>query len=248
MIMLREGKAYFHQLNSQEGQWEYVLAPEKYQQIDEALRERAGTTDASTPVEIAPTQRVVIQRVVGRELVPEFAFWTLVPPWVETRSEVVSTGAGEPRLKPPPRCHFNSRKDTLLKSSGWQRMLQKNRCVLWIDSFLEWSDEEILAGRQKLVGRFGLTCHRPMPVAGIWSTAMTQDGPVQTCSVVTCEPNSLLQDLPHHRMPAILLGDALHRWLDPNDPTPETVLHPTESDEFESRVVPAKQLRDLLTD
>jgi len=39
--------------------------------------------------------------------------------------------------------------------------------------------------------------------------------------VVTREPNSLLEGLPHHRMPAILLGDTLHRWLDPNDLSPD---------------------------
>jgi putative SOS response-associated peptidase YedK len=115
-----------------------------------------------------------------------------------------------------------------------------------IDSFLEWSDEELLAGRPKMVGRFGMTCGRLMPVAGICSTTYTPVGPVQTCSVVTCEPNEMLEGLPHHRMPAILQGDDLRAWLDPLAEHPENALHATASVEMEARIVPAKQMRELV--
>jgi putative SOS response-associated peptidase YedK len=156
------------------------------------------------------------------------------------------TKSGELRLAPPPRTHFNSRKDTLLRSRGWQNLLHRNRCVVLIDSFFEWSDEEMLAGRPKMVGRYRLTYNRLMPVAGIWSTTRTPSGPVQTFSVITCEPNALLSALPHHRMPALLLGNDLQTWLDPTTEHPETVLHSTDPEEFDSILLPARNYPDLV--
>jgi len=246
MVVIKDGKAYFHQFNSKKGEWEFVLAPQKYQQLDDALRKFSNPDAPPAPEEIAPTQQVAIHRVIGNEIVPELAYWTLVPPWVNQPSETVATFAGGVRIKPPPRCHFNSRKDTLLKSRGWLNLLKRNRCVILIDSFFEWSDDELLAGRPKMVGRFGLTGGRMMPVAGIWSTTYTPAGAVQTCSVVTCEPNELLEGLPHHRMPAILQGDDLWSWLDPRTEHPENALHATASEEMEARIVSAKQMRDLV--
>lgn len=55
MIVVKDGRAYFHQFNSREGAWEYVIAPEKYQQIDEVIRKWGNPVDV-----VAPTERVVI--------------------------------------------------------------------------------------------------------------------------------------------------------------------------------------------
>lgn len=240
--MVKDGKAYFHQFNSREGAWEYAIAPDKYQQIDEVIRKWGNPND-----EVAPTERVVLHRVVGNEVVPEVAYWQLVPPWIEARPSIVTTRSGQPRLRPPPRTHFNSRQDTLTGSPAWRRMLQRNRGVVFASSFLEWSDEEMLQGRQKLVGRFSLADGKLMALAAIWSTVTTSDGDhAQTCSIVTTAPNSLLEGLPHHRMPAILQGDDLFRWLDPLTERPECLLHPTSTEEIEAVILPAREYARLL--
>lgn len=243
MIVVKDGRAYFHQFNSKAGEWEYVVAPDKYQQIDEVIRKwGAPSTDV-----VAPTERVVLHRLVGREIVPEIAYWQLVPPWIEARASIVTTRSGQPRLRPPPRTHFNSRQDTLIGSPGWRRMLQRNRGVVFASSFLEWSDEAMLAGRDKLVGRFELADGQLMALAAIWSTVATSDGDqVQTCSIVTTGPNSLLEGLPHHRMPAILQGDELFRWLDPRTESPEGLLRPTPDDEIRAEILPAREYGRLL--
>ncbi|MBK9578823.1 MAG: SOS response-associated peptidase family protein [Fibrobacterota bacterium] len=236
MLVRVSGKVYFHQFSSQEDGWEYVVAPDQYQSLPEE----------DEPREVAPTDRVLIHRVVGGRIVPDWGFWTLVPPWIESRCALATTLAGRDRLVPPARTHFNSRQDTLTGSVGWRRLLQGNRCVLFADAFFEWSDTELLVGRTKQVGRFSLASGDPMAFAGIFSPVRIGDRQCMTVSVVTTSPNSGLESLPHHRMPAILRGDDLRRWMDPASAHPEHSLHSTSDDAMESRILPAKRYRELL--
>jgi putative SOS response-associated peptidase YedK len=51
--------------------------------------------------------------------------------------------------------------------------------------------------------------------AGLWETWKNPAGQlVETCSIITTTPNSLLQDV-HDRMPVILPDDTYDLWLDP---------------------------------
>ena len=148
---------------------------------------------------------------------------------------------------PPPRTHFNSRKDTLTKSAGWKRLLQSNRCVLLAKGFFEWSDTDLLPkGHPKMAGRYSLTGDRLMPLAAIWSPVQVDGREILTVSVVTCEPNAQLAALPHHRMPGILLGNDLRSWMDPKTETPEQSLHATPESEIEVRTVVATKFRELV--
>jgi putative SOS response-associated peptidase YedK len=236
MLVKIDGVAYYHYFSSQESGWVYQLAPDKYQVI--------GTEEIAR--EVSPTEQVLIHRVVGGEVVPEWGYWTLVPPWVEAPSSLVESAKGYPRLVPPRQTHFNSRKDTLTKSTGWRRLLRDNRCVLIADAFFEWSDSELLAGKPKKAGRYQLTGGRLMPLAAIYSPVKVDGKSVTTVSVVTTDPNEQLVNLPHHRMPAILLGDDLAKWLDPKNVEPEAALHATSDSEIDAEVVPATRYRELV--
>lgn len=235
MIVQVNGVAYYHQFSSQEDGWEFVIAPDHYQDL--GFQEEAR--------EVRPTDPVTLHRVRDGALRPEQAFWTLVPPWTESATTLRETRDGA-RLVPPPQTHFNSRRDTLLKSSGWKRLLATQRGVLLADAFLEWSDEEMLAGGTKLVGRFRLSGDRLMPLACIWNEVQVGDRTVTTCSVVTVPPNELMATLPHHRMPAVLLGDRLGAWLDPRTPDPERCLQTTLGAEFEVHTLPAARYDELV--
>ena len=237
MVVLIDGVAYYHYFSSQEKGWTYRLAPSHYQTDPDWWR---------NPREVRPTENVLIHRLSGNEIAGDWGFWSLVPPWIEGSCSLVPTSRGNVRLVPPPRTHFNSRKDTLVKSSGWRRLLKSNRCVILADSFFEWSDTELLAGRPKQVGRFRLNGKRIMPMAGIWSSVRIGGHEVLTASVVTAEPNAQLESLPHHRMPAILLGQDLERWLDPANDHPEEALHATLDEEIEAVVVPSGRYAELL--
>ena len=236
MLVKIDGMAYYHYFSSQEKGWVYQLAPDKYQAI--------GTDEFAR--EVSPTERVLIHRVVGGEVIPEWGFWTLVPPWVEAPTRLVDSAKGHLRLVPPRQTHFNSRKDTLTKSPGWRRLLRDNRCVLLANAFFEWSDSELLAGKPKLAGRYQLTGRRLMPLAAIYSPVIIDGKSVTTVSVVTAEPNAQLVSLPHHRMPALLLGDDLASWLDPENSEPEAALHATLDAEIDAEVVPASRYRELV--
>jgi putative SOS response-associated peptidase YedK len=235
MIVKVDGVNYYHQFSSQEHGWEFVVAPGAYQEL--------GVRPAAR--EVRPTDPVVLHRVRDGELRPDPAFWTLVPPWTESVASVRETRDGE-RLVPPPRTHFNSRRDTLAKSAGWKRLLSTQRGVLLADAFLEWSDDELLAGAPKKAGRFRLTDDRLMPLACIWNDIRIGDRTVTTCSVVTVPPNELLASLPHHRMPAVLLGSALGAWLNPRTPDPELCLQTTLGPEFESTILPTTDYATLV--
>lgn len=235
MLVRVSGKVYFHQFSSQEDGWEYVVAPDQYQSLPEE----------DEPREVAPTDQVLIHRVVGGRIVPDWGFWTLVPPWIEAPCALGTASSGRERLVPPARTHFNSRADTLTGSKGWKALLEHNRCVLFADAFFEWSDAEMLAGRAKQVGRFSLASGEPMMLAGICSPVRVEDREVLTVSVVTTSPNAMLQSLPHHRMPAILRGKDRSRWMDPKSTQPQLALHPTPEAQMESRVEPAKRYREL---
>jgi len=219
-----DGQVYFEFFDSQEQGWVLQLAPPKYQKRPKALRE------------LAPTEAWTIHRVENDAIVHDRAYWTLVPPWIGESPRTVPSSMGDLRLDPPRGTHFNSRKDTLLRRKGWKRLLERQRCLVLASGFLEWSDAEMLraTGGPKRVGKYRLTEGRVMPLAGIWSS---NDG-ILTFSVITCEPNGLLETLPHHRMPAILQGEQVRAWLDPANEHPEECLVSTPSEEFESLVEP----------
>lgn len=235
MIVQVDGVSYYHQFSSQENGWEFVVAPDAYQDLGPRQDAR----------EVRPTESVILHRVRDGELRPDPAFWTLVPPWTESVADLRPTREG-PRLVPPPRTHFNSRRDTLLKSPGWRRLLSTQRGVLLADAFLEWSDEELLAGGGKRAGRYRLSRDRLMPLACVWNDVVVGGRTVATCSVVTVPPNELLASLPHHRMPAVLLGERLGAWLDPRTPDPERCLQTTLGEEFEATVLPADRYGELV--
>jgi putative SOS response-associated peptidase YedK len=50
--------------------------------------------------------------------------------------------------------------------------------------------------------------------AGLWEEWKGPDGPVRSCTIVTTEPNELMEPI-HNRMPVILPKDYEDVWLDP---------------------------------
>lgn len=159
---------------------------------------------ASARYNIAPTQLVATVRDRAsdggreRELVP--LRWGLVPWWADEPS-------GGARM-------INARCETAATNRAFKDALERRRCIVPADGFYEW--KKIAPGAKQPVAirsRDG----RPLALAGLWERWRPKgvEGPyLETVTVLTCPPNSLLEEV-HDRMPVILPAGGWDRWLDP---------------------------------
>jgi putative SOS response-associated peptidase YedK len=82
------------------------------------------------------------------------------------------------------------------------------------------------------LGAAGATEGWAVPNANVSPTNATHH---QTATVITTEPNELIAELPHHRMPAILAPSEWATWLDPSTPVADlqALLRPAPSNSME---------------
>lgn len=158
----------------------------------------AELADMAPRFNIAPTQPVptIVGSGGGRRIV--HMRWGLVPSWAKD----LSVGS---RM-------INARAETLETKPAFREALRTRRCLVLADGFFEWKKE----GRARRPFFIHLAGGAPFAFAGLWDEWRGPDGaPVQSCTIVTTEPNALVEPL-HDRMPAILLPEAEARWLDPS--------------------------------
>lgn len=146
---------------------------------------------------IAPSQPVAAITQNGARRLNAFQ-WGLVPRWAKDPS------IGN-RL-------INARAETLAEKPAFKSALKRRRCLIPADGFYEWQAQ----GKAKQP----LHIHRAdgalFAFAGLWEEWDAPDGsPLQTCTIVTGEPNELLRQV-HHRMAVILRPDDEAAWLDPD--------------------------------
>ena len=166
------------------------------------------TAASASSTSIAPLQldRIVRCRPDGsREALD--SYWGLIPSWAKDR-----TGAG--RL-------INARAESLMATASFRPLVPRNRCIIPATTFYEWAQTP--TGRRPIVIR--RQDGRGLALAGLWTT-WTDPETRQTVTshvIITCEPNAVMRPY-HHRMPVVLDGDALDRWLDPTVRDPAAVL------------------------
>jgi putative SOS response-associated peptidase YedK len=154
---------------------------------------------------IAPTQPVAAVRAakdavptdagVARELV--LLRWGLIPFW--TKDPTIGA-----RM-------INARSETVAEKPAFRAAFKRRRCLVVADGFYEWQKQN--GGKQPFFIR--LQDGRPFAFAGLWEHWAGADGSViESCTLLTTEPNDLLRPL-HNRMPVILLPRDYDLWLDP---------------------------------
>lgn len=157
--------------------------------------------------------------------------WGLVPSWAD------ESGSGL----------INARAETLSEKPSFREAFERRRCLVPADGFYEWVDRE----GDSQPYRVTLTDDRPFAMAGLWErwrppqrqTGLDDfaDGDAtdgepdvrETFTVVTTEPNALVDDL-HHRMAVILPPDRYETWLTADTDAAADLLEPYPAAEMEA--------------
>lgn len=114
----------------------------------------------------------------------------------------------------------NNTRSENLDSPMWHESFVERRCLIPLSAFYEWTGSK----GNKRTHRFTRPDGGLLWVAGIWEEVETLG---RCYSMLTTEANSLVAPI-HHRMPSILLGDELPRYLDGGmdvfTPLPQTLI------------------------
>jgi putative SOS response-associated peptidase YedK len=147
---------------------------------------------------IAPTQSVPAVRVDPDRRVRELSLflWGLVPSWADDPS------IGNKMI--------NARAETVAEKPAFRHAFKSKRCLVVADGFYEWRKFD----RNKQPYFIRMKDERPFAFAGLWEYWERDTGALQSCTIITTEPNDLVAPI-HDRMPVILPESDYDLWLDP---------------------------------
>lgn len=114
----------------------------------------------------------------------------------------------------PDRQPFNARSETVTRIPIFSRpFFHGQRGLIPLDAFFEWT-----ATAPKKRFRCEFKGGGPLAAAALWDVWTDGTTRVGTATMITTEPNELIRDHGHHRMPVILRPDDFDVWLNPNTP------------------------------
>jgi len=104
----------------------------------------------------------------------------------------------------------NARAETITEKKTFSKHFREDRCLIPADGFFEWKD----LGGKKQPYYISMKDDSTFAFAGIWDRRNIDKQNVESCSVITTEPNDLMKKI-HDRMPVILDPKDWEAWLDP---------------------------------
>ena len=159
---------------------------------------KVGKKEVSIPADpqpaIRPTDRASIIRAGSSDLEVAELRWGLIPSWAKDSKIGLQC--------------INARSETVAEKPAFRDSFVRRRCLVPADSFFEWESR----GRRKIPWRFERPDHEPFCMAGLWNRWNSPDGPLETFTILTCAPNSLV-GVVHSRMPVLLSPDQAEHWL-----------------------------------
>jgi putative SOS response-associated peptidase YedK len=169
---------------------------------------------------IAPTQGALVVRSKPADGAREIALlkWGLVPFWAK------DTAIGSKLI--------NARSETAAEKPSFRDAFRKRRCLIPTTGFYEWQRRK--GGKQPFHIRMkggGL-----FAMAGLWERWEKSGEPLETCTILTTEPNELMAPI-HDRMPVILSSADFPAWLGEKPTEPDglrALLKPHASDAMEA--------------
>jgi putative SOS response-associated peptidase YedK len=124
--------------------------------------------------------------------------WGLAPSWWKDAAKL-------------PAATFNARTETLAEKPTFRNAFKRRRCIIPVDGFYEWM---AVQGKPKQPFYLHPKDQEGLFVlAGLWDYWETQDGAMESCTIITTEPNELMVEI-HNRMPVILQESDFDAWLD----------------------------------
>ncbi|HBP90825.1 MAG TPA: hypothetical protein DD706_24425 [Nitrospiraceae bacterium] len=122
--------------------------------------------------------------------------WGLVPSWAK------DPGIGNKLI--------NARGETVAEKPSFRKAFKQQRCLVLADGFYEWKRE----GKTKQPYYIRFKDQRLFAFAGLWERWEKQDPVLETCALITTDPNALMEPI-HNRMPVILSEQSYASWLNP---------------------------------
>lgn len=194
----------------------------KAKEIEERFDVDAAEELLAPRYNIAPSQIIpVIRRPRSGDNLREMAGckWGLIPFW-----------AKDPKIG---NNLINAKAETIAEKPSFKQAFTKRRCLIPADGFYEWqkrgkAPSQPMHIRRRDGGLFAF--------AGLWEEWRSPEGePVETCTIITVEPNELLSKI-HNRMAAILRPDDEAAWIDPMSGIDDLLqmLRPYDSGELEA--------------
>jgi putative SOS response-associated peptidase YedK len=186
-----------------------------------------ATDDWAVPnPNVSPTTAIPGVRLVDGVRVAASYLWGFLPPNAPSRAFISQYFT------------FNARADKIATGRLYAKPFLNHRCLIAVSAWFEWPKAP--GAKKGTACTIVPTTADLFVFAGLWGpwkdpeTGITLD----SATVITTEPNELVADLPHHRMPAILSSGDWATWLDPASQaeTLQAVLRPCPSDWLEARV------------
>lgn len=103
----------------------------------------------------------------------------------------------------------NARSETVSTVAMYREAFKRRRCLIPAEAYFEWTGEK----GSKVKWMFTRTDDRPFCFAGLWDRCDTEDGPIDSFTMMTTEPEDFCRTY-HDRQPVILERDQWATWLD----------------------------------
>lgn len=170
---------------------------------------------------VAPTQRIVVIPTHDLQREARRMRWGLVPRWAKD----MSIGA---RL-------INARSEGIDTKPAFRAAFRERRCLIPADGFYEW----LQTPRGKQPYRVVLISGALFAFAGLWERWRDPQGePLDSCCIITCEPNELAAQF-HNRMPVIIAPEDYETWLTGTPEQARALLRPYPSEAMRAYPVSA---------
>ena len=145
---------------------------------------------------IAPTQPILIVRLVDGKRHFALVRWGLLPSWVKDPKTFTLL--------------INARGESAAEKPAFRAAMKRRRCLIPADGFYEWQK----AGERKRPFYVHAKSGKPLAFAGLWETWTGPNGEeLETAAIVTTRANKTLAPI-HERMPVIVPPEAFDLWLD----------------------------------